>query len=154
MTVIDEDDALLDGSGPKRSAAVPESSGIGARYGRTPAKKRRDRWIYVTAAAAAAIVLIAWVIWAGLDKAGGTLDAVDQGATILNARSVSISYQVSMPVGSTASCALQVQNEAHSIVGWRVVKVPASSQYTNSYTDVVRSTEPGVTGLIYLCWLT
>jgi hypothetical protein len=148
MTAINEDALEV------RPATAPESSGMAARYGRTPAKKRRDRLIYLVAGAAAAIVVVAWVLWAGLDQAGATLDAEDKGSTIVDARTVSISYQVSMPVGQTASCALQVQNEAHGIVGWRIVKVPASSRYTTSYTATVLSSEQGVTGLIYRCWLT
>lgn len=153
MTAIDET-PINEDSLEVRPAAVPEAAGIAARYGRTPAKKRRDRLIYLVAGAAAAIVVVAWVLWAGLDQAGGTLDAEDKGSTIVDARTVSISYQVSMPVGQTASCALQVQNEAHGIVGWRIVKVPASTRYTTSYTQTVLSSEPGVTGLIYRCWLT
>jgi len=148
MTAIDEDALEV------RPTAVLEPSGIAARYGRTPGKKRRDRLIYLVAAAAAAIIVVAWVLWAGLDQVGGTLDAEDKGSTIVDARTVSISYQVSMPVGQTASCALQVQNQAHGIVGWRIVVVPASTRYTTSYTDTVLSSEQGVTGLIYRCWLT
>ena len=148
MTAIDEDALEV------RPTAVPEPSRIAARYGRTPAKKRRDRLTYLVAGAAAAIIVVAWVLWAGLDQAGGTLDAEDKGSTIVNARTVSISYQVSMPVGQTAKCALQVQNQAHGIVGWRIVTVPASTRYTTSYTNTVLSSEQGVTGLIYRCWLT
>ena len=148
MTAVDEDALEV------RATAAPESSSLAARYGRTPAKKRRDRLIYLLAGGVAAMIVIAWVLWAGLDQAGGTLDAEDKGSTIVNARTVSISYQVSMPVGQTASCALQVQNEAHGIVGWRIVKVPASTRYTSSYTATVLSSERGVTGLIYRCWLT
>ena len=148
MTAIDEDALEV------RPAAALESLRIAARYGRTPAKKRRDRLIYLVAGAAGAIIVVAWVLWAGLDQAGGTLDAEDKGSTIVNARTVSISYQVSMPVGQSASCALQVQNKAHGIVGWRIVTVPASTRYTTSYTNTVLSSEQGVTGLIYRCWLT
>jgi len=153
MTAIDET-AIDEDSREVRPTVAPEPSRIAARYGRTPARKRRDRLIYILAGTAAAIVVVAWVAWAGLDQTGGTLDAEDKGSTIVDDRTVSISYQVSMPVGQTASCALQVQNEAHGIVGWRIVKVPASTRYTTSYTTTVLSSEKGVTGLIYRCWLT
>lgn len=139
---------------PAVNPPVVEPATIANRYGRTPSKRRRDRLIYLVAGLAAAIVVVAWVVWAGLDQAGGTIDAEDKGSSILGNRAVQIDYQVSMPVGRAASCALQVQNEAHGIVGWKVVKVPASSRYTESYRDVVRSAEQGVTGLIYRCWLT
>ncbi|MET4780874.1 DUF4307 domain-containing protein [Glaciihabitans sp. UYNi722] len=132
----------------------PDAAALNARYGRTPEKKRRDRLIYLVAGIACGIVIVAWVIWAGLDQAGSSIDAEDKGNRIIDDRTVSVSYQVSMPVGSTASCALQVQNDAHAIVGWRVVKVAASTRYTTSHTQTVRSSELGVTGLIYRCWLT
>jgi len=153
MTAFDETPINKDGL-DERPTPTPEASGIAARYGRTPAKKRRDRLIALVAGAIAAAVVLAWVLWAGLDQAGGTLETQDKGSTIVDARTVSIHYQVSMPVGQTASCALQVQNEAHGIVGWRIVKLPASTRYTTSYTDTVLSSERGVTGLIYRCWLT
>lgn len=137
MTAIGQDGAALD-----------------ARYGRSPGKRRRDRWIAIGGAIAVAVVIGAWVIWAGLDLAGGGLDSSDIGHKVLNDRSVSISYQVSMPPGSTASCALEVENEAHAIVGWKVVDIPASTTTTNAFTNIVRSSELGVTGLIYRCWLT
>ena len=133
---------------------APESLALATRYGRTPTKKRRDRLVYLVAGLAAAVVVVAWVVWAGLDQTGGTLETQDTGNTIINDHSVSISYRVSMPVGSTARCALQVQSEAHAIVGWKIVPVPASKTHSTSYTEVVQSSELGVTGLIYQCWLT
>jgi hypothetical protein len=137
MTVIDHDSAALD-----------------ARYGRTPSRHRRQRWLAIGGAIAVAIVIGAWVIWAGLDQARGGLDSQDIGHSVLNDRTVSVNYQVSMPPGSTASCALEVENEAHAIVGWRIVDIPASTTTTNAFSTVVRSSELGVTGLIYRCWLT
>ena len=53
-----------------------------------------------------------------------------------------------------ATCALEVENEAHAIVGWKVVEIDASDRFTRSFTDTVRTSQPSVTGLIYRCWLT
>jgi hypothetical protein len=134
--------------------AGDDASGqLAARYGRTPQKKRRDRFVYIAGGIIAAIVVVAWVVWAGLDQAGSSIESQDTGHQIVNDRTVEISYQVSTSAGSAVSCALQVQNEAHGIVGWRVVKLPPSTTYTTSYTNTVRSSELGVTGLIYQCWL-
>jgi hypothetical protein len=127
---------------------------LDARYGRTPTRRTRDRGILIAGGIAVAVIVIAWVVWAGLDQAGDTLNAQDIGHTIVDDSTVSISYQVAMPAGSTASCALQVENEAHAVVGWKIVAIPASKQHTNAFTETVRSTELGVTGLIYRCWLT
>jgi len=130
------------------------SASLDERYGRTPSKKRRDRWIYIGGGIAVALVVLAWVVWAGLDRAGSTLETENVGSTIITARTVQVNYEVSMPAGRTASCALQVENAAHSIVGWKIVKVPASKNYTNGYSTVVKSAEKPTTGLIYQCWLT
>lgn len=129
-------------------------SAIEERYGRTPAKRRQDRTVVIVVGALFAAVLVGWVIWAGLDQRSGTLEVVDTGHAIVDARTVRVSFQLSAPVGSTASCALQAQNEAHGIVGWKIVELPASTRYTNSYTELLRSSEQAVTGLIYRCWLT
>jgi len=133
---------------------VTEPRSLDERYGRTPSKRRRDRTLFIVAGAVFAAVLVGWVVWAGLDQANGSLDTVDVGHKIVDSRTVRVSFQVSMPEGSTASCALQAQNEAHGIVGWKIVEVPASTKYTTSYTEVVRTSEQAVTGLIYRCWLT
>jgi hypothetical protein len=133
--------------------ATARSAALDARYGRGATKRRRDRWIAVSAAIAVAVVVGAWVIWAGLDLASGGIDATDVGHRVIDDRSVSVTYRVSMSPGATAACALQVQNEAHGIVGWRIVDIPASKLDTRSFTDVVRSSELGETGLIDRCWL-
>ena len=48
----------------------------------------------------------------------------------------------------------QREDEAHAIVGWKIVDIPASKSTTRGFSDLVRSSELGVTGLIYRCWLT
>lgn len=126
---------------------------LDARYGRTSQKRRRDRTIIWAGAAAFAIVLAAWVIWVASDTNDDTISSRDIGHRVLDDRSVRISYDVSMPPGTSAQCALQVQNDTHNIVGWKVVDIPASDSYTQAFTDTVRTTQLGVTGLIYRCWL-
>ena len=106
-------------------------------------------------AAAAAFVLIftAWVIWGGLDGTATTVDSRDTGHRVVDAHSVDVTWQVTLPPGQSAQCAIEAQNEAHSIVGWKIVEVPASEQRTRAFTETVKTTELAVTGLIYRCWL-
>ncbi|HEU4808804.1 MAG TPA: DUF4307 domain-containing protein [Homoserinimonas sp.] len=127
--------------------------GLDARYGRTGQKRRRDRTIAWVGAIAFVIVFAAWVVWVAFDGTGDTIGSRDIGHKVIDDRTVSISYDVSMPPGTTAKCALQVQNDTHNIVGWKVVDIPASDSYTQAFTDTVRTTQLGVTGLIYRCWL-
>jgi hypothetical protein len=129
------------------------SDELDARYGRTRQKRRRDRVIAWAGAIAIVVVFAAWVVWVAFDGAGDTIGSRDIGHRVIDDRTVSISYDVSMPPGTSATCALQVQNETHNIVGWKVVDIPASDAYTQAFTDTVRTTQLGVTGLIYRCWL-
>jgi len=101
-----------------------------------------------------AVVLIAWVVWTGLDGASVTIEARDTAHTIIDEHSVSVTFEVSMPAGSSSSCAVQALNESFTVVGWKIIDLPPSNLYTRSYTQVVNTTELSNTGLIYKCWLT
>ena len=136
------------------TAETGTAAGLDARYGRTPGRARRDRWIIVSASVLFVAVFTAWVVWAGLDGGQGSLDARDIGHSILDAEHVSITWEVSVAAGTAVSCALQAQNEAHGIVGWKIVDLPSSNRYTRQFMEVVRTTQQSVTGLIYRCWLT
>jgi len=100
------------------------------------------------------VVLVAWVVWTGLDGASETIEARDTRHTIIDEHSVSVTFEVSMPVNSAASCAVQALNESFTVVGWKVIDLPPSTLYTRSFTQVLRTTDLSNTGLIYECWLT
>jgi Domain of unknown function (DUF4307) len=104
-------------------------------------------------AIAVLLVFAAWVVWTAFDGPGTTIDSRTTAFKVVDDATVTISYEVSMPPGTRASCALQVQNDAHGIAGWKVVEIEPSTRFTQRYTTTVRTVEPGVTGLIYRCWL-
>ena len=124
------------------------------RYGRTRRSRRRDVWIAVIMGVAFVVVFAAWVIWAGLDGAKPTVDAQDTKHSIIDAHTVSVSFEVTMAPGTTASCAVQALNESFSIVGWKVVDIPAASTYTRAFTEVLRTSGQSNTGLVKGCWPT
>jgi hypothetical protein len=135
----------------------PDSTGTNAiddRYGTTPGKKLRDRRLLWGFGALFAVILTAWVVWAGLDGSAPLIEARDTRHSIIDEDSISVTFEVSMQAGSTASCAVQALNESFTVVGWKVIDVPASDLYTRSFTEVVRTTDLSNTGLIYRCWLT
>ena len=63
--------------------SLPESDVIAARYGRTRTNRTRDRLLLIAAAAFAAIVLVAWVVWAGLDGQKPQIEVTDTGEGLL-----------------------------------------------------------------------
>ncbi|TFB50403.1 DUF4307 domain-containing protein [Cryobacterium tagatosivorans] len=130
------------------------STNLDARYGRTPNRRLRDRRSLWIAAGGFALVLVAWVVWAGLDGSKPLIEARDTRHSIIDEHSVSVTFEVSMPAGTAASCAVEALNENFTIVGWKVVDLAPSDRYTRSFTEIIRTTELSNTGLIYRCWLT
>ena len=112
---------------------------------------RASLWIV---AAAFSLILTGWVVWAGLDGAGPAIEARDTRHQIIDENSISVTFEVSLPTDTPASCAVQALNETFTVVGWKVIDLERSSDYTRSFTEIVKTTELSNTGLIYRCWLT
>lgn len=124
------------------------------RYGRTPARRGQERRLLWILAGGFALVLAVWVIWAGLDGSESQIAARDIAHSIIDENSVSVTFEVSMPTGTAASCAVEALNESFTIVGWKVIDLPPSDRYTRAFTETVRTSMQSNTGLIYRCWLT
>jgi hypothetical protein len=133
---------------------VPVSSNLDDRYGRTSGTRLRDRRALLVTAGLFAAVLLAWVVWAGLDGSGPAIEARDTRHQIIDDDSISVTFEVSLPTGTASSCAVQALNDSFTIVGWKIVDLPPSDSYTRSFTEVLHTTELSNTGLIYRCWLT
>jgi len=127
---------------------------LDARYGRTPARRNRLRLFAILAGIAVAVVVIAWVVWAGLFAPAASLEAKDLGFEELSASSVEVRWQLTAPAGSEVSCAVKAVSEKHAVIGWKVVEVEPSEQTTRNLAATLRTSEPPVGGLIYRCWLT
>ncbi len=130
------------------------SSALDARYGRTPARRRAARWWAIGVALAVATVVVAWVAWVGLLAPTASVDTSTSGFTVVSDSEVEIEYEVSVTPGTPTSCAVEALNDKYAVIGWKVVELPASDSQTRSLTEVIRTSEPAVTGLIYRCWLT
>lgn len=127
---------------------------LDARYGRTPARRARLRLFAILTAAAVAVVVIAWVVWAGLFAPTASLEAKDLGFEPLSESSVEVRWQLTAPAGSEVSCAVKAVSEKHAVIGWKVVEVEPSDQTTRNVTATLRTSEPPNGGLISRCWLT
>jgi Domain of unknown function (DUF4307) len=135
--------------------AEQQTEALAARYGRTRARRTRDRLLLIGGAIAFAVVLIAWVVWAGLDGQKPSVEATDTGHRLLNGqRAVEVTWTLSVPPGNETACIVQAFDEDFTIVGWRVVEIPASEQHLRSFTETVRVAREANTGLISHCWLT
>lgn len=126
---------------------------LDARYGRTPARRARTRAVAIAAAIGVTVVVVAWVLWAGLLSPASSLEAKDIGFTTTSDASVDVRWQLTAPAASAVSCAVQATSEKHAIVGWKIVEVPPSDDTTRTLSATLRTSEPSVGGSIYRCWL-
>jgi hypothetical protein len=135
--------------------AEQQTDELAERYGRTSTRRTRDRVLVIGAAVAFAIVLVAWVVWAGLDGQKPSVEATDTAHRLMNEeRAVEVSWTLSVPPGNETACIVQALDEDFTIVGWRVVEIPASEQHLRTFTESVRVAREANTGLISSCWLT
>jgi hypothetical protein len=135
--------------------AEQQTDALAARYGRTRTHRTRDRLLLIGGAVAFAIVLIAWVVWAGLDGQRPSVEATDTGHRLMNEqRAVEVTWTLSVPPGNETACIVQAFDDNFTVVGWRVVEIPASDMHLRSFTETVRVAREANTGLISRCWLT
>jgi hypothetical protein len=127
---------------------------LDSRYGRTPARRRRDRWLLAGGAVAVLAVVTAWVFWAGWDNNQADLETTDTAYVIPDAHHVKISFTINAPPGTPVTCALQALNESFAIVGWRIVEYPGADSRVTTHTETIRTISQPNTGLINTCWLT
>ena len=123
------------------------------RYGRTRSSKRRTRTIAIVVGAIVAVVVVAWVVWVGLLSPAGEVTAEDTGHRVVSDTAVDVSFELTIEPGTAAKCAAQALNAGFSVVGWRIIDIAASDERVRALTTTVNTTERGVTGLIYRCWL-
>ena len=141
---------------PTTSVAAPPSpqgTALESRYGRTPRSRSRDKRALWALGGIFAVVLTAWVAWTGLDGASTVIEANDTRHSIIDDNSVSVTFELTVPVNTASTCAVQALNESFTVVGWKIVEVAPSPVYHRSFTEIVRTTELPNTGLIYECWL-
>jgi hypothetical protein len=129
------------------------SARLDARYGRTRGRRIRARVWAVIAGAGVLAVSLAWVVWVGLASPDANLESRDLGYT-LTSDTATATWELNSPPHTTAKCAVEALDDGKSIVGWKVVSIPASGERVRRFTETVRTSEPPVTGLIYRCWLT
>ena len=131
------------------------TTSLDERYGRTRRNRSRDRFLLIAGAVAVAVVIVAWVVWAGLDGSKPQVEVTDTGHRLMNEeRAVEVSWNLSVPPGNETACILQALNADFAIVGWKTIIVPPSTEHIRALTETVRTAQEANTGLIYRCWLT
>lgn len=130
------------------------ASDLNERYGRTVNRRRRNLIFAIGFGAAIVIVFAAWAVWGGLFVPGASIDTEDVGNSRVSANQILVRWEISENPGTRAECAVQALDQNFGIVGWKIVTVPPSQQSSRTLSTIVRTAQPAVSGLIYLCWPT
>ena len=130
------------------------STALDARYGRTPGRRLRARWIAVIVGGGVAIVVVAWVVWAGLLGTTASIETQDIGATVVDASTIDLREQVTVDPGTRVTCTFEALDKEFAIVGWKGVQLPPASERNRVLTERLRTSAPAESGLIGSCWLT
>lgn len=139
---------------PDPTDTAATHAALDARYGRTPNRARRDRTILWLGGIVGGIVVLGWLVWAGLGGVWASLSYTDVSHRIHDAYSADVTFRVTTDPANSVSCAVQVLNERKATVGWKIVALPPTEAHSRLITETVRTSELGVSGLIYRCWLT
>jgi hypothetical protein len=129
------------------------ANGLAERYGRTKQRKRRTLILAIAFGAAIVVVFGAWAIWVGLFQPTASIDFEDVGNVAVAPDQIQVRWQISVDPGKEATCAIQALDQNFGIVGWKIVKVHATSLRTQVVSTVVRTAQPAVSGSTYQCWL-
>ncbi|MDF2992175.1 MAG: transcriptional regulator [Microbacterium sp.] len=121
------------------------------RYGRSTSPRRRIvLWGIV---AVVALTLIGLLGWTTVSNSMRSVTATDTGFTVVDASSVTISFQFTAPVGEPVACAIEAQDEEHGTVGWRVVEYPASQDHSRAFSEEIPTLALATTGFVNSCWV-
>jgi hypothetical protein len=132
---------------------VDQAERLAARYGRTSEARRRQRAFGIIGAIGVAVVLVAWIVWAGPLRTSSQFQARDLGFSIIDERQIVVQFEITVTPNTQMTCAVQALSAEYGIVGWRVVDIPPSSQRTRVFEQTLRTSEKPVTGLLYRCWV-
>lgn len=149
----DQQHAPAGGTARGTSTVLDGRTSLDDRYGRSADTRRRGKLLAVVIAVAIAVVFAVWVIWAGPGQTTHGLDTDDVGYEVLSDHSVVVHTQVAVDPGTSVQCAVQALDKSYTIVGWRVVTLPAEEQRDRSISTQVNTTTRAVTGLIHSCWV-
>jgi hypothetical protein len=121
------------------------------RYGRTVSPRRR--WT-VGIAVVIVVVVVGLFAWMTVSSTVDDVDVDTTGFTVDDARSVTLSFQITAPAGRSVACALEAQDEEHGVVGWKIVEYEASDLRTRAFREMIPTTAEATTGLVNDCWVT
>ena len=101
-----------------------------------------------------AILSVAGLSWLTVSNSLDDVGFDETGYELVDARTVTVSFQVTPPAGTSFACVVQALDEDFGIVGWRVIEYPASEEVTRAVVETVPTLAQATTGTVHSCWVT
>ena len=121
------------------------------RYGRSRAR-RRDRKLLISLGSTS---LLAFLIWAAVTAVSTTNQVTAEVTSyeVLSPVQTQVNFVVTHPRNVDLSCAVQALNQTYTVVGYRVIDLPAVDATQTSANTTLNTVEIAVTGVVDRCWV-
>ena len=100
-----------------------------------------------------AVIVIIAASWMTVSQSFSAVDADDLGFEVVDAHSVTVSFQITGRKGTPVVCAVEALDEEFGIVGWKIVEIPAGEGHIQQLSTTVPTIAGATTGLVNACWV-
>lgn len=97
------------------------------------------------------VAMTAFFTWRVFSVAAEQITAQTVGFRVVDARTTTIDFDVTRPVGTRVVCTVQAQDVRHGVVGSVDVTVPTDGLRTVRQSATIRTTTQAVAALVHDC---
>jgi hypothetical protein len=120
------------------------------RYGRSE-RAAVPRRAVVIALVVFTVMAVAFAAWVAVDRSRTALQWTELGVSVQGPDQATLTFQLSLPPGSRALCAVRLVNDARTEVGRREVLLGPSETGRVRTSVTMRTTEPATAGEVRAC---
>ncbi len=122
------------------------------RYGKTQAKARKQRVLWVSVGSLLVIAFFTWSIAVNF-AAPAAITAVVENFDVTGQSQTKVTIQVTNPTGNDGICAVKILNKGFTVVGYKELAISAKLGKAASLETSINTTDLGVSASISSCWL-
>mgnify|MGYP001184715300 FL=1 len=97
------------------------------------------------------LAFTAWASWRVLSVSSLRITVDETGYTIVDERTVTLTFLVTKPVDTIAVCTVQAKDLRKNVVGSATVDIPAANTRTTAHTATIKTTTSAFTALVHDC---
>jgi hypothetical protein len=122
------------------------------RYGKTRARAKNQRLIWVTVGTALVVTFFAWSISINF-ATGASITGAVQNFDVTGPKQTKVTIQINNQSVKDGACSIKVLNKNFTVVGYKEVDVASALGKTATIETAVNTTDLGVSASVASCWL-